>query len=46
MSKTHWNTMYIENYLPTPLIMELIDDSYDLVVAGLTKKLKAELDGL
>ncbi|MGY8914485.1 MAG: MmcQ/YjbR family DNA-binding protein [Flavobacteriales bacterium] len=46
MSKTHWNTIYIENYLPASLIMEFIDDSYNLVVAGLTKKLKAELDAL
>ncbi|MEJ1223163.1 MmcQ/YjbR family DNA-binding protein [Sediminicola sp. 1XM1-17] len=46
MSKTHWNTLYIEHHLPTSLVMELIDDSYDLVVAGLTKKLKAALDAL
>ena len=46
MSKAHWNTVYIEYHLPASLIMELIDHSYDLVVAGLTKKLKAELDAL
>jgi predicted DNA-binding protein (MmcQ/YjbR family) len=46
MSKTNWNTVYIENYLPNSLIMELIDDSYNLVVAGLTKKLKVALDVL
>jgi|SRR5680860_41499 len=45
MSKTHWNTLYLDN-LPPKLITELIDLSYDLVVAKLTKKAKAELDAL
>lgn len=45
MSKTHWNTLYLEN-LPPNLIRELVDHSYDLVVAGLTKKLKEELANL
>jgi len=42
MSKTHWNTITLEE-LPPKLILELVDHSYGLVVAGLTKKLKAEL---
>jgi len=41
MSKVHWNTIFIEN-IPLKLIIELIDHSYDLVVAKFTKKLKAE----
>lgn len=45
MSKIHWNTLYI-NELPEKLIIELIDHSYDLVVAKLTKKLKAAFDDL
>lgn len=45
MSKTHWNTLYI-NELPAKLIIELIDHSYDLVVAKFTKKLKAAFDDL
>ncbi len=45
MSKTHWNTIYLEQ-LPAALIRELTDLSYDLVVAGFTKKLKAALDAL
>ncbi len=45
MSKTHWNTIYLEQ-LPADLIRELTDLSYDLVVAKFTKKLKAELDAL
>lgn len=42
MSKKHWNTLYLEN-LPPGLIRELVDHSYDLVVSGLTKKLREEL---
>ena len=45
MSKVHWNTLFIEN-LPHPLMKDLIDHSYDLVVSKFTKKLKAEFDAL
>ncbi|WP_437397266.1 MmcQ/YjbR family DNA-binding protein [Flagellimonas lutimaris] len=45
MSKIHWNTLYIEQ-LPETLIKELINHSYDLVVASLTKKLQQELKNL
>ena len=43
MNKKHWNTVEIEGNLPTDLIVEMIDHSYDLVVKGLTKNLQAEL---
>jgi predicted DNA-binding protein (MmcQ/YjbR family) len=46
MSKVHWNTVELEKNLPSKLLTELIDHSYDLVVKGLTKKLQAELDAL
>ena len=43
MNKTHWNTVYIEDGdLRDELVYELIDHSYDLVKASLTKKVKAE----
>jgi predicted DNA-binding protein (MmcQ/YjbR family) len=45
MSKVHWNTLHLEGLSPT-LVRELIDHSYDLVVAGLTKKLQAKLKAL
>lgn len=45
MSKVHWNTLLLEKLSPI-LITELVDHSYDLVVSGLTKKLRAELDNL
>ena len=46
MSKLHWNMVILESNLPPKLITELIDHSYDLVVSGLTKKLKEELKNL
>jgi len=45
MSKLHWNTLYIQE-LPPKLIRELLDHSYDLVIAKFTKKLRAEFDSL
>ena len=44
MNKKHWNTLILDGSLPARLVSELIDHSYDLVVAGLTKKLRAELE--
>jgi len=43
MSKKHWNTVEFSATLPAKLFYELIDHSYDLVVNGLTKKLRQEL---
>jgi len=38
MNKMHWNSVIIDGNLSYILIRELIDDSYNLVVKGLTKK--------
>ena len=46
MSKKHWNTVVFESDLPNALLLELIDHSYDLVVAKMTKKNKAILETL
>ncbi len=46
MSKKHWNTVELESNIPQSLLIEMIDHSYDLVVKGLTKKLKEELQNL
>ncbi|MEM8927036.1 MAG: MmcQ/YjbR family DNA-binding protein [Bacteroidota bacterium] len=42
MSKTHWNTLYIEQ-LPSKFLKEMVDHSYGLVVAKLPKKIKETL---
>ena len=44
MNKKHWNTVLINNSdVSDDIVKELINHSYDLVVAGLTKKLQKEL---
>ncbi|NJB87700.1 putative DNA-binding protein (MmcQ/YjbR family) [Lewinella marina] len=43
MNKRHWNTVRVEQGQFTDAFVEsLIDHSYDLVVAGLPKKVRAE----
>ncbi|WP_027377242.1 MmcQ/YjbR family DNA-binding protein [Kaistella palustris] len=42
MNKTHWNSVVCEG-LKRDLILRMIDQSYDLVVASLPKKLRDEL---
>jgi predicted DNA-binding protein (MmcQ/YjbR family) len=37
MNKKHWNTVTLDGSLPEKLIFELIDHSYELVVAKLTR---------
>ena len=46
MNKKHWNTVTFDGVLSSNLVLELIDHSYNLVVKGLTKKCKEQLQGL
>ncbi len=44
MNKKHWNTVHCKGSLNWLLIKELIDHSYDLVYASLTKKIKESIE--
>ncbi|MFF4038743.1 MmcQ/YjbR family DNA-binding protein [Streptomyces sp. NPDC001816] len=44
MNKRHWNTVTVDGELPDRLVRELIEDSYDLVVAGLPRAQRLRLD--
>lgn len=44
MNKRHWNTVTVDADLPHPMVEELIEDSYDLVVAGLPRAERLRLD--
>ncbi|WP_375239897.1 MmcQ/YjbR family DNA-binding protein [Aurantibacter sp.] len=45
MSKKHWNSISLkDNDISPKLLAELINHSFDLVVKGLTKKVRVELD--
>jgi len=46
MSKIHWISVDFEGSLDESFLRRLIDHSYDLVVKGLSKKLRQELDEL
>lgn len=47
MNKKHWNSVIINNAdVSTEMVYQLINHSYDLVVKGLTKKAKTELESL
>lgn len=46
MNKKHWNTVEMDGSLPDDIIEEWILESYDLVVKGLTKSQKTELQKL
>ena len=43
MNKKHWNTVIVDGSVPTNIIQQWINDSYNLVANGLTKKEKQEL---
>ena len=44
MNKKHWNTVLLDGSLGDRLLKEMILDSYRLVVAGLPKKVREELE--
>jgi predicted DNA-binding protein (MmcQ/YjbR family) len=37
LNKRHWNTVALDGALPDAMIRDMIEDSYDLVVAGLPR---------
>ncbi len=46
MNKKHWNTVQLDQSIGHPQIFEWIDDSYDLIVAGLKKSDRDHLASL
>ena len=45
MNKKHWNTVNVLQGISSDLLKQLIDESYDIVVSKLPKKIQAELKG-
>ncbi len=43
LNKRHWITVLLDDTVPDALLADLIQDSYDLVVAGLTRAARASL---
>ncbi|MEO9484857.1 MAG: MmcQ/YjbR family DNA-binding protein [Ekhidna sp.] len=46
MNKKQWNSVDTDGSVPENLMRQLIDDSYDLIVEKLPKKIKEELSKL
>jgi predicted DNA-binding protein (MmcQ/YjbR family) len=44
MNKKHWNTVIVDGSFSNDLFRELIDHSYDMVVKGLPKRLREQLN--
>ncbi len=45
-NKVHWNTVLLDGSVPEDEVAEMIDESYDLVVAKLTRAARAALADL
>jgi hypothetical protein len=43
MNKTHWNGVRLDGSLPDDMVRDMVEDSYDLVVATLTRKQREQL---
>jgi predicted DNA-binding protein (MmcQ/YjbR family) len=46
LNKRHWNTITLDGSLPDETVLQLLEDSYDLVVAGLPRSKREELTGV
>lgn len=45
MNKKHWNTLILDGSVPSSLIQELLDHSYELVVGSLKKSDRERVQG-
>jgi predicted DNA-binding protein (MmcQ/YjbR family) len=43
MSKVHWNSVYFNGDVSSKMIVDLIEDSYELVFSSLSKKIKESI---
>ncbi len=44
MNKKTWNSVYAKSDVPDQLILDLADQSYQLIFASLSKKIQAEIN--
>ena len=43
LNKRHWNTVTLDGSLPDSMVRDMLEDSYDLVVAALPRARREEL---
>ena len=46
MNKAHWNTVILDNTIPTKETLKMVDDSYDLIIKAFPKKTRDEYNKL
>jgi predicted DNA-binding protein (MmcQ/YjbR family) len=44
LNKRHWNTVRLDGALPDQMVADMVEDSYDLIVAGLPRAQRLLLD--
>jgi len=43
LNKRHWNTVTCDGSIPDPMIIDMLEDSYDLVVSAMSRKTRERL---
>jgi predicted DNA-binding protein (MmcQ/YjbR family) len=43
LNKRHWNTVVVDGSVPDRLVRDMVEDSYDLIVSALPKRVQVEL---
>ena len=43
LNKRHWNTVAVDGSLPEGLLRDMVEDSYDLIVSALPKRVREDL---
>ena len=43
LNKRHWNTITLDGSVPDQVVRDLVEDSYDLVVSALPKRVRGQL---
>ena len=43
LNKRHWNTVHVDGSVPEQLVRDMVEDSYDLVVESLPKRIRDDL---
>ena len=46
LNKQHWNTIVLDGTVPVKLLQEMIDESYDLILKSLPKRVQEEYKNL
>lgn len=43
LNKRHWNTVVMDGTVPDRLLHDMVEDSYDLIVSAMTKRVQEQL---